>query len=144
MVLKRCAMTSAVRPERRRLRASRICNSVFVSTLDVASSRIRNRGLCASARAKLMSWRWPTESVEPRSLPDAAATSVNERGCVGQRADKITQADFLNSALNIFGRNVRRAEANVGFNRAGEEKRILQNDSEMPAQILQVQQANVD
>ena len=40
--------------------ACRMSISVLVSTLEVASSRIRKRGSCAKARAKLMSWRWPT------------------------------------------------------------------------------------
>src|SRR2546426_5618629 len=54
MVLRRCAMTRAVRPDNKRFNASRMSSSVLVSTLEVASSRIRKRGLCASARAKLM------------------------------------------------------------------------------------------
>ncbi len=53
-------------------------NSVFVSTLEVASSRIRNRGLCASARAKLISCRCPTESVEPRSFTGVFTLSGRE------------------------------------------------------------------
>src|SRR5207302_504402 len=68
MVLNRWAITNAVRPASSRSRASRISNSVFVSTLDVASSRIKKRGLCARARAKLISCRWPTENVAPRSV----------------------------------------------------------------------------
>ena len=56
-----------VRPSTRFDKASRIWNSVSVSTLDVASSRIKNLGLCASARAKLISCFCPVEYPLPRS-----------------------------------------------------------------------------
>ena len=38
-----------------------------MSTELVASSRIRMLGSASSARAKATSWRWPSESREPRS-----------------------------------------------------------------------------
>ena len=41
--------------------------STVGSTDDVASSRIRTRGARASARASATRWRWPPESVCPRS-----------------------------------------------------------------------------
>ena len=48
-------------------RPSRILDSVVASTEAVASSRIRMRGSTSSARAIATRWRWPPESVIPRS-----------------------------------------------------------------------------
>ena len=42
--------------------------SVSVSMEAVASSRTNTAGLCAMARAKESSWRWPAEKVDPRSV----------------------------------------------------------------------------
>src|SRR6266705_2493591 len=131
MVLKRWAMTSAVRPRSRRSSASRMSISVLVSTLEVASSRMRKRGLCARARAKLTSCRWPTEKVAPRSVTEVSTPE--------ERAE----ADFLESALDVGAVNPFRAETHVRFQRAGEEKGVLQNDAEMAAEILEVEAANV-
>ena len=72
-------MTIDVRPSTMRASASRTRNSVSVSTLDVASSRIRKRGLCASARAKLMSCFCPVERPLPRSRMGCANPSGSER-----------------------------------------------------------------
>ena len=47
--------------------AALIACSVEASTEDVASSRTRIRGSLSSARAIAMRWRWPPESVSPRS-----------------------------------------------------------------------------
>ena len=47
--------------------ASRMRASVVASTEAVASSRIRTRGSTSSARAIESRWRWPPESVSPRS-----------------------------------------------------------------------------
>ena len=63
IVESRCAMITEVRPSTMRLSASRTRNSVSVSTLEVASSRIRIFGLCASARANEISCFCPVESV---------------------------------------------------------------------------------
>ena len=67
MVESRCAMTKAVRPARSRLSPFSIRRSVPMSTDEVASSRIRMRGFASRARAKATSWRWPSESRNPRS-----------------------------------------------------------------------------
>ena len=50
-----------------------------VSTLDVASSRIRICGLCARARAKLISCFWPVEKPAPRSRPASPTAPVIDR-----------------------------------------------------------------
>jgi hypothetical protein len=44
-----------------------IACSVDASTEEVASSRIRIRGSLSSARAIAIRWRWPPDSVSPRS-----------------------------------------------------------------------------
>ena len=67
IVLRRWAMTTAVRPASRRRRPSSMRPSVWRSTFEVASSRIRMRGSAASARANATSWRWPADSCVPRS-----------------------------------------------------------------------------
>src|SRR5690606_27997387 len=64
----RWASTMAGRSARRRSRAFWICTSLSVSTLAVASSRMRMRGSAKSARAKEMRCLWPRERPLPRSL----------------------------------------------------------------------------
>ena len=60
-------MTNVVRPAITSRSACLICCSVDASTDDVASSRIRIRGSASNARAIAMRWRWPPDSVSPRS-----------------------------------------------------------------------------
>ena len=60
-------MISVVRSRIASRRPTRIRASVVASTEAVASSRIRIRGSTASARAIARRWRWPPESVIPRS-----------------------------------------------------------------------------
>ena len=60
-------MMIVVRPRIASRRPSRILASVEASTDAVASSRIRMRGSTTSARAIAIRWRWPPESVMPRS-----------------------------------------------------------------------------
>ena len=60
-------MISVVRPCIASRRPRRMCASVVASTDAVASSRIRMRGSTISARAIAIRWRWPPESVIPRS-----------------------------------------------------------------------------
>ena len=67
MVDSRWAMMSVVRPRITSCSARLILASVVASTDAVASSRIRTRGSISSARAIAMRWRWPPESVSPRS-----------------------------------------------------------------------------
>jgi hypothetical protein len=57
----------AVRPASSRSSASWISTSVTVSTLAVASSRIRMRGSASTARAMQINWRWPTDRFTPPS-----------------------------------------------------------------------------
>ena len=60
-------MMIVVRPLIASRRPSRMLASVVASTDAVASSRIRIRGSITSARAIASRWRWPPESVIPRS-----------------------------------------------------------------------------
>ncbi len=60
-------MANVVLPDTNRPIASWIFFSVSVSTLLVASSKIRMRGLFKMARAMLIRWRSPPERVWPRS-----------------------------------------------------------------------------
>ena len=67
IVESRWAITNVVRPAITSRSAALIACSVEASTEEVASSRIRIRGSLSSARAIAMRWRWPPESVSPRS-----------------------------------------------------------------------------
>src|SRR5712671_3786028 len=60
-----------------------------------------------------------------------------------QGADKLPKPDFVNGALDGDAVDAGRAEADVRFDGAGEEKWILQHNAELAAQILQIDQANV-
>src|SRR5208337_4846212 len=109
-VERRWAMISDVRPSTIRLRASRTRNSVSVSTLDVASSRIRIFGSCARARANEMSCFCPVESVE-------------------QGADEVAKIHVFRGLGDLLVLNALGAEANVAADRAGEQEWILQHDA---------------
>lgn len=67
IVDKRCAMTNDVRPLNNRSSADWMTRSVWVSTLDVASSRIRTRGSASNARANEMSCFCPPDKIAPPS-----------------------------------------------------------------------------
>mmetsp|Transcript_74941 Transcript_74941/g.201053 ORF Transcript_74941/g.201053 Transcript_74941/m.201053 type:complete len:139 (-) Transcript_74941:416-832(-) len=67
MVERRCAITTDVRPTMRRSSASCTSFSFSESSADVASSSSRILGSLSTARAMAMRWRWPPESITPRS-----------------------------------------------------------------------------
>ena len=67
IVERRWAITNVVRPAISSCSARLISCSVEASTDEVASSRIRMRGSATIARAIAMRWRWPPDSVSPRS-----------------------------------------------------------------------------
>ena len=117
--------------------ASRTRISVSVSTLEVASSRIRILGLCASARAKEMSCFWPVESVLPRSCTG----SLNPLGSVRMKSARFTSSAACSTC---FVGDPVGAEADVLLDRAGEQERILQHDAEAAAQIVEIHVADVD
>src|SRR5690348_12158186 len=64
-------------------------------------------------------------------------------GAVRKRTNKFAQTNLFESALDCCVFDVLRAQANVGFNRTREQKRILQHDAELAPQVLQLEQANV-
>ena len=67
IVESRCAITIVVRSRIASVSPARMSDSVVASTDAVASSRMRIRGSITSARAIASRWRWPPESVIPRS-----------------------------------------------------------------------------
>ena len=67
MVDSRCAMTKLVRPRRSRAIASWMRTSVRVSTLLVASSRMRMAGLARKARAMVSNCFCPEEMLAASS-----------------------------------------------------------------------------
>ena len=54
-------------PAARRASAAWMRSSVWASIAEVASSSTSTFGLARAARARAMRWRWPPESVKPRS-----------------------------------------------------------------------------
>ena len=104
-------------------------DSVCVSTLEVASSRIRKRGLCASARAKLTSCRWPTENVAPRSLTSVSRPCGREsrRGRGPLRAARARPCRAVDHSRCPGGRWIRACRV--------KQERILQHDAELAAQV---------
>ena len=97
MVLRRWAMMSEVRPSTRRVRASRTRNSVSVSTLEVASSRMSTRGLWARARAKLTSCFCPVERVLPRSCKRLSKPS----GSAWMKSEALTSSAACSRAWRV-------------------------------------------
>jgi hypothetical protein len=66
-VASRCAMTIVVRPCISRSSADCTSVSLSASSAEVASSSSRIGASRRMARAMAMRWRWPPESVTPRS-----------------------------------------------------------------------------
>ena len=137
IVDRRCAMAIVVRPAISACSASRISSSVSVSTLDVASSRISTRGSNASARANESSCFCPTDSVAPRS---ATGARVAVRQALDERV-RVHGAGRPPQPLVVDGRV---AQPDVVGNRAGEQMHVLQHEAEQPAQVGEVEIADVD
>src|SRR5205823_6673064 len=72
-----------------------------------------------------------------------AALVDDSSGATRKRANEFAEADLFERALDGGVFDVLGAEADVGFDGSGEEKRILQHDAELAAQILQLDEANV-
>src|SRR5215470_5403319 len=62
---------------------------------------------------------------------------------IRKRVNEFREADFVKCMFHVLALDSRSAKTNVGFNRAGEEKRVLKHNSKMASQILQIQRANV-
>ena len=93
----RCAMTTEVRPSTMRSSAERTRSSVSVSTLEVASSRIRILGSWASARAKLISC-FASGGESCAALADSFAEAV------GQLFDVVEQVHVFRSLASFVRR----------------------------------------
>ena len=119
-----------------RLRASRTRNSVSVSTLEVASSKISILGLCASARANEMSCFCPVDRVIRARGPLLKA--------IWKSLYEVGEVHIFGSFFYVGIRNPFRAQADVVFHCSREEKWILQNNAEAAAQIGYVHFLDVD
>src|ERR1700730_12940370 len=62
----------------------------------------------------------------------------------GERFDEIGEADFANGVFHGGAVDVWSAEADVGFDGAGEEEGILEDDAELAAKVLEIDVADVD
>ena len=123
MVLRRCAMTTLVRPASSVPSARWIEPSVRVSMFAVASSRIRMRGSASTARAKAT------------QLPLALAQRGrrlrrwSSRSRPGRRAMKSCASTARAAASTSRARGRRPAVGDVVGERAGEQERLLRAPS---------------
>src|SRR6516164_8846122 len=80
------------------------------------------------------------------TLPDGeCGAALVHLGSHAQRQcpDIVAKADFLQSMFHGLPRDSARAEANVGFNRTGEQEGVLQDNTELAPQFLKIEQADV-
>src|SRR5882757_6457885 len=74
----------------------------------------------------------------------SGAALVNVAGdALRQGANEFAEPDFINGVFDFGAVDAGGAETDIRFDGAGEKKWILQNDSELTAEILQIDQANV-
>src|SRR5262249_49322276 len=72
------------------------------------------------------------------------AALIDARGrAVGKGTYEFAEANFFERAFDHDVVDVVRTEADIGLDRPSEEKRILEDDAELAAQILKVDGANV-
>ena len=107
-----------------------------MSTLEVASSRIRRRGSASSARANAISWRCPIESAAPRS-------ATGRLVALGERLDEVVGADRAGGRLHVLEARVGAAERDVLADRGGEQEALLRHDAELAAQRAHLHVAQV-
>ena len=133
----RCAMTKLVRPWRRRAIASWMSTSVRVSTLLVASSRMRMLGSARNARAIVSSCFWPDGDVRGVLV---------EHGVValGQGAHEVVDVGGLGGGDDLLVGRARLAVGDVVADRAGEQPGVLQHHAERAAHLVAGEVAVVD
>ena len=127
-VASRCAMTSVVRSSISC--ASAACTSVSLSASsdEVASSSSSSGASRRIARAMAMRWRWPPESVTPRS-PICVS-----KPCGRRRMNSVGVRE-LGGALDLGVARVRPAEADVVGDRSREHHGVLRHQRDARAQI---------
>ena len=135
--LRRWVTITIVRPREARLRLTSSTSSLAGSRPLVASSSTSRRGLRISARAMLISWRWPGR--EP-------AAALAEHGLVAlrQALDELVRADELGGRDDPLERAVGGAERDVLGDRAGEQLDLLRHDPDLLAQHGRRPQADVE
>ena len=105
---------------RRASSVRQIAASVSGSSALVASSRISTRGLCASARASTTRWRWPPDSLPPRS-PTIVSVALR------QRRDDVPQACRAQRGFGIGRGQLRIAQRHVVAHRVVQQDRLLRH-----------------
>ena len=91
-------MTNVVRPFMSSARPSWMRASLSLSSDEVASSRMRMRGSARMARAIATRWRWPPESLTPRSptivsyLSGSCSTNSSQRAIAAARRTCLASA----------------------------------------------------
>ena len=130
-VASRCAITSVVRW--RINSSSAVCTSVSdsASSDEVASSSSNSGASRRIARAIAMRWRWPPDSVTPRSPSwrfEAAGQAADEFGGMGE----------IGGALDLGIGGVGPAEADVFARGGGEHHRILRHQRDARAHLARI------
>ncbi len=135
-VLSRCATTSAVRPSMSRHRASWTRISLSESSALVASSSSRIGASRRIARASATRWRWPPDSLTPRS-----PTSVSKPSGRAS-ANSVTCAASRGAAdLGVGGAGP--GERDVVPQRPVEHGRVLRHVGDQAAQVGLAQPGDV-
>jgi hypothetical protein len=111
--------------------SSAFCTARSVSrSIDaVASSSASTRLFLSSARARQTSWRWPTERFSPPGEIGAVELAV-------ERGDKRLERDGLERLPDLVVR-VLLERVEVGAHGALEQRRVLRNDGDVRAQVLE-------
>ena len=110
--------------------------SVRVSTDDVASSRMRT----GAPRRPRAQWRRAAAD-----LTEVCAVGI-EHGVIAlrQMRDEIVRVGDLRRADAVLIRRVQPAVADVFHHGAGKQMRVLQDDTERPAEVILLDIAHVD
>ena len=103
----------------------------------VASSRMRMRGSARMARAMETRWRWPPESLTPRS-----PTMVSY--CSGKLLGELVDAGDAAGFQDLLFGGVGAGEGDVLADGAVEEEGLLQHDAELRAVAAEADGGEVD
>jgi hypothetical protein len=136
IVDRRWAMMIVVRSRITSRRPARMRASVVASTEAVASSRTRMRGSIRSALAIAMRWRWPPESVIPRSHDRVVPLRELE--------DEVVRLGGSGCGLDRVVRRVGHSEGDVVPDRRGEEERVLRDHPDLAPKRSPLEVADVD
>ena len=128
--------SSVVRPAARRSIACWITASFSASTEDNASSRIRIGASRSSARAIASRWRWPPDSMTPRS-PIIVCIALR------QRRDELVRVGVARRGVELRLIGIGLAEPQILLDRAVEQVGVLVHDGDHPAHRFGVERRQI-